>query len=233
MKKLLKWFPLVLLLILMALAYFFDLPNYLSFETLKAHRQKITQFVEAHWLITPFLFIAIYIVVTALSLPVGIFLSLLGGFLFKQPFSTLYVVIGATLGACLIFLIAKTSVGNFLREKAGKRLKKMEKEFQENGVSYLLFLRFVPLFPFWLVNIAPAFFGISLITFAWTTFVGITPGAFVFTQAGTGLGAILDVGKEFSLEAVFNWQIRIALLALGIFALIPVIVKKIKKKHDR
>jgi uncharacterized membrane protein YdjX (TVP38/TMEM64 family) len=96
-------------------------------------------------------------------------------------------------------------------------------------VSYLLFLRLVPLFPFWLVNLAPAFLGIPLRTFVWTTFIGIIPGAFVFAQAGAGLGAILDSNQGLSINGIFNWQVKIALIALGIFALIPILVKKIRK----
>ena len=88
----------------------------------------------------------------------------------------------------------------------------------------------MPLFPFWLVNLAPAFLGVPLRTFVWTTFVGIIPGSFVFAQAGTGLGAILDSNQEFSIHAIFNWQVKIALIALGIFALLPILIKKIRRK---
>ena len=97
------------------------------------------------------------------------------------------------------------------------------------GSATSFFLRLVPLFPFWLVNLAPAFLGVSLKTFVWTTFIGIIPGTFVFAQAGAGLGAILDSDQGFSIQGVFNWQVKIALIALGIFALIPIIVKKFKK----
>ena len=85
----------------------------------------------------------------------------------------------------------------------------MEKGFQENAANYLLFLRLVPLFPFWLVNLAPAFFGIKLKTFLWTTFIGIIPGSFVYAQAGVGLGAIFDTDKPFSIDTIFNWQMKI------------------------
>ena len=108
----------------------------------------------------------------------------------------------------------------------------MRKGFQENAASYLLFLRFVPLFPFWAVNVVPAFLEVPLKTFAWTTCVGIIPGAFALTQAGAGLGALLDSGKALSLDALFNRQIQVALIALGLFALLPVVIKKMMKKHD-
>lgn len=230
MEKIKKWIPLFIIIVLMAIAYFSGILRYFSFDTLKMHRQALVALVSAHWFLSSLLFILLYIVVAALSLPIGVFISLIGGFLFPQPYSTLYIVIGATIGASLIFLAARTALGDLLKKKAGGLLTKIETGFRENGVSYLLFLRLVPLFPFWLVNIAPAFLGVSLRTFVWTTFVGIIPGSFVFAQAGEGLGAILDSGEGFSLKGIFNWQVRIALIALGIFALIPIVVKKLRKK---
>ena len=166
----------------------------------------------------------------ALSLPGGAILSLFGGFLFPQPFSTIYVVIGATIGAALIFLAARSALGEILYKKAGNIFNKMEKGFQENAISYLFFLRLVPIFPFWIVNLAAAFFRVSFWTYLWTTFLGIAPGSFVFTQAGAGLSAIFETGQTFSLSTIFNMQIRIALIALGIFALIPILIKKFKKR---
>jgi uncharacterized membrane protein YdjX (TVP38/TMEM64 family) len=230
MEKIKKLIPLFVIFILMIVAYFSGLLKYFSFENLQVHRHQIVAFVSAHWVAASLLYTSIYVAVAALSLPVGVFLSLLGGFLFPQPFSTLYIVVGATIGATLVFLAAKTALGATLRKKAGGLLTKIEEGFKENGVSYLLFLRLVPLFPFWLVNLAPAFLDVRLSTFMWTTFLGIIPGSFVFAQAGAGLGAILDSNQGFSLEGIFNWQVKIALIALGVFALIPIIIKKVRRK---
>lgn len=229
MQKIKKWIPLCVIVALMVIAYFSGILSYFSFANLQVQRHSIVNFVATNWLLSSLIFILLYIIVAALSLPIGIFLSLIGGFLFPQPFSTLYIVIGATIGATIIFLAARTAIGDLLKKKAGRLLTNIEKGFRENGVSYLLFLRLVPLFPFWLVNLAPAFLGVPLWTFVWTTFIGIIPGTFVFAQAGTGLGAILDSDQGFSIQGIFNWQVKIALIALGIFALIPVIVKKFKK----
>jgi len=228
-----KYFPLLLILLLTAIVYFLKLHDFLTFEKLKEHRQQLKDIVAAHPLLSPFVFIAVYTTATALSIPGGLVLSVFGGFLFPQPWSTLYVVIAATLGACMLFLAAKTAFGDLLKRKAGPRLKRMQKGFEEDAANYLLFLRLVPIFPFWLVNLAPAFFGVPLSTFAWTTFFGIIPGSFVYTQAGVGLGAIFDSTKQLSQETVFNTQIKIALIGLAIFALLPVIVKKIRGlRHD-
>lgn len=214
----------------MGVTYFSGLYRFLSFDSLKHAHHELQAYVGAHPILTPFLFIAIYIASTALSVPGGVFLSLIGGFLFPQPLSTLYVLIGATIGATLLFLAAKTALGESLYKKAGPLLKKLKTGFHKNVASYLLFLRFVPLFPFWLVNLAPAFFNVRLWTYVWTTFVGILPGAFVFTQAGRGLSAVFEAQGELSLNAIFNTQIKIALLCLAFFALIPVLIKKLKRK---
>ena len=222
--------PLAVLLVLLAVVYLLGLHDLITYEYLKEHRDYLKLQVNAHPYMAPVLFILVYAISTSLSIPGGTLLSVFGGFLFPQPLSTLYVVIGATIGATVIFLIAQTALGKKLKDKAGPRLKKMQTGFQENAANYLLFLRLVPLFPFWLINLAPAVFGVSLVTFIWTTFVGIIPGSFVLTQAGYGLNAIFTSGEAFTLDTVFNSQIKIALAALGLFALLPVLVKKFKKK---
>lgn len=225
-----KYLPLITLLVIMTIAYLSGIHELLTYESLKEHRDTLKQYVHSYPYFAPILYITAYTLSTALSIPGGAILSIFGGFLFPQPYSTLFVVIGATIGATMIFLIAKTAFGETLKEKAGEKLQKMQSGFQENAASYLLFLRLVPLFPFWLVNLAPAFFGVALFTFIWTTFIGIIPGAFVFTQAGVGLDAIFESGESFSIDTIFNNQIKIALVALGIFALLPVVIKRIYQK---
>lgn len=224
-----RWIPLFMILGLMVLAYVTDVRDYFTFTEFKEYRQVLLHFVEGHYLAAIMIFMGLYVVSTALSMPVGIYLSIFGGFLFGQPWSTFYVVFGATLGACLLFLAAKTAFGDLLRKRAGPFLKRFEKGFQENAAHYMLFLRLVPLFPFWLVNLAPAFLEVRLRVYVWTTFVGIMPGAFVFTQFGTGLGSILDRGETFSLGMVLTPEVWVALIALGIFVLIPVVVKRVKE----
>lgn len=224
-----RYFPIILIALLMFFLYFSGAHKYLTYEEFSMRHEQLKTFVENRPFSTPFLFMGIYILATAASLPGGAFLSLLGGFLFPLPFSTLYVLIGATIGACCPFLAAKTALGDSVRCSAGPLVKKMEAGFQENAWSYLLFLRLVPIFPFWLVNLAPALFGVPFITFLWTTFVGIIPGAYVFTQAGAGLSMIFESKKPFALDTIFNTEIKVALVVLGLFSLMPVVIKKIFK----
>lgn len=228
-----KWIPIVIILILMIVAYFLGVTDHLTFDNLKANREKLLDLIRAYPILSPLLYILLYIVVIALSLPGGTLLTLFGGFLFGVPIGTIYVVIGATIGATCIFIAAKTALSDVLKKKASPFLSKMEKGFKKNAVSYLLFLRLIPLFPFWLVNLAPAFFQVRPWTYIWTTFVGIIPGTYVYSQAGSGLGAIFDKGQTFSLDAVFNTEVKIALVVLGIFVLIPIFVKPLFKKYGK
>lgn len=223
-----RYIPLLALLALMGLAWYFR-PD-LSFEDLKEQRHELLAFGRKHPIASPMIFMAVYILSTAFSIPAGSFLSVAAGFLFGQPLAMLLVLFGATLGASIIFLAAKTALGKTLKENAGPKINKMREGFSQDAANYMLFLRLAPIFPFWLVNLAPAFFGVGFFTFFWTTFLGIIPGVFVFTQAGVGLGAIFDQNQNFSLEAIFNFQVKVALIALGFFAILPVIVKRWRQK---
>ena len=224
-----RWWPVIVLAALIIAAYFLGFFDALTFENLEKHHLTIKETVAEHFVLMSIVYILLYVVITALSVPGASILTITGGYLFPMPVSVIYTVIGATGGATIIFLIARTSLGAFLKEKAGKTMKKMEEGFRKGEISYMLFLRFIPLFPFWLINIAPAFFGVRLITYVWTTFVGIIPGTYVYCQAGRGLDEIFASGKPFSLDTIFNTQIKIALIVLAVFAIIPIVVKKLRR----
>lgn len=225
-----KYIPILVILILMAIGYFSGFFRSLDFETLRYHHAELTEYVNNNPIMTPFMFIGAYIAVAALSIPGGLILSLLGGFLFRQPWCTLYVLVGATTGATLLFLAARTAIGDLLKRKARPFLAKMEKGFRRDAVNYMLFLRLIPFFPFWIVNLAPAFFNVRLRSFIWTTAVGILPGTILSTQAGRGLNSIFERNEEFSIQSFFTPEVRIALICLGIFALLPIFLKRIWKK---
>ena len=206
----------------------FHLHQLVNCESLRAHREMLLDYVSVHQLLAIIIFMTIYTAAIAVSLPVGSLLSIGGGFLFGAILGTGMVVIAATLGATLVFLIAKTILGDLLRPRAGPRLDKMAKGFEENAFSYLLVLRLVPLFPFWLVNVAPAFLGIGLMSYVSATLLGIIPGTFVFVSVGAGLGSIFDGGGECTVSGALTPQVIIALVGLALLALIPVAYKKFK-----
>ena len=225
--------PLAVFLVLAGLAYGFGLHDYISFTALKQHRSMLLDFVAAHALLATLIYIVVYIVAIAASVPGGLFLSIIGGFLFGIMVASACTIVGATLGATLIFLIAKTVLGDALRAKAGPTLKKMEAGFRENAFNYLLVLRLVPLFPFWLVNLVPAFLGVELRTYVLATAIGIIPGTFVFVSVGTGLGSVLEKQDEFSLAGVLTPEVIIALCGLAVLALIPVGYRIYKERKAR
>lgn len=203
--------------------------DYLSFSALARNREWLVGWVEALGFGAAVVFILVYTVSTALSLPTGLLLSTLGGFLFGTWWGGLYILVGATLGATIIFLAAKSVLGDVLRARAGPFLQKLEAGFRENEHSYMLVLRLVPLFPFWLVNLAPAFLGVRLSTFIVGTFVGIIPGVFVYASLGTGLGAILESGGTPDGSAVLQPRVLLPILGLAVLALIPVVYKRLRR----
>lgn len=220
--------PAAAILAAIAGAFALGLDDYLSFEALRENREVLMAFTENNAIAAVALFIGIYAISTALSLPGGAILTIAGGFLFGSLLGTTLVVFGATLGAIGIFLAARTALGDSLKAKAGPWLKKMEAGFQENALSYLLVLRLVPLFPFFVVNLVPAFLGVNLRTFALATFVGIIPGSFVFASVGAGLGSVFDSGENFSPASALTPEVIVALVGLSVLSLVPVIYKRIK-----
>lgn len=203
--------------------------DHLSFQALAENRDWLVAQVEALGYAAPALFVLVYALCTALSLPTGLLLSTVGGFLFGTLWGGLFNVVGATLGATAIFLAARTALGDALRSRAGPFLQRLEAGFRENELSYMLVLRLVPLFPFWLVNLAPAFLGVRTSTFVAGTAVGIVPGAFVFASIGTGLGAILASGGAPDGSAVLQPRVILPIIGLALLALIPVVTKRIQR----
>ena len=206
------------------------LHEYLSFEQLREHRLELNASVASQPVLSALVYILIYIVVVAFSLPGGTIMTLAGGFLFGAVWGGLYTVVGATLGATAIFLIAKTSLGDALLAKAGKSVQAMKAGFQENALSYMLVLRLVPLFPFFMVNLAPAFLGVSLRTYVIATFFGIMPATFVFSLAGSGLGKVFEQNESFSIASVLTPEMMGALVGLALLSLMPVFYKKWKNR---
>jgi len=229
-----SWQRAVPLLVLVAgLAAFFvlDLGRYLSFSALGEHRVALLEWVGANSLLAPAIYILAYIVVVAFSLPGGAVMTISGGFLFGAVTGGICAVTGTTLGATALFLIAKTSLGDYLLAKAGPAIRKMQAGFEENALSYMFVLRLIPLFPFFLVNLAPAFLGVPLRVYLIATFFGIMPGSFVYALVGAGLGSVFDRGETFTLAGVMTPQMIAALAGLGLLALVPVVYKKLKRKR--
>ncbi len=230
-KSFLRWLPLLFLLIMLFFVIYFRLYTYLSFDSLKQHREFLSTWTTQHFVLASVIFMLVYTIAVAISVPGAIFLTLTGGFLFGLFFGTMYVVISATLGAILIFLAMKTALRHWVERAAGRFIKQMSQGFQQNAFSYLMVLRLVPLFPFWVVNIVPALLGVNLRTFALTTFLGIIPGSLVYVWVGSGLSYIFERQQTPNLQIIFAPQILLPLLALAVLSLIPLFYKYFIKKN--
>ena len=221
-------FPLVMLAGGLAAFFSLGLNQYISLDALRENHEVLEFWVAEYGTLSALVFTGIYSLSVAFSIPGAVLITITGGLMFGPYLGTLYVVVGATVGAVGVFLAAKYAVGDILRVKAGPAIKRMEKGFCENEMSYMLILRLVPLFPFWLVNLVPAFLGVSLRAYTIGTLVGIIPGAFVYTLVGDGAGAVLDAGGGLSLDIIFAPRFLAPIIGLAVLACIPVVYKKMK-----
>jgi uncharacterized membrane protein YdjX (TVP38/TMEM64 family) len=201
--------------------------HYLTFASLAENRVWLCALV-AHWgFLAALLYIVAYGVLVALSVPGGVALTIVGGFLFGTWLGGLCAVVGATLGATGVFLAARAGFGG-LAQRAGPFFSKLEAGFRADAFNYLLVLRLVPLFPFWLVNLVPALAGVSLSTYLLATFLGIIPGTLVYASLGNGLGSLVD---KPDLGILFRPSVLLPIVALAALALIPVWYKRWRRKE--
>jgi uncharacterized membrane protein YdjX (TVP38/TMEM64 family) len=239
--------PTALIALLIA-GYSFGLHSYLTFEAIAENRAVLTAFTAEHFVFAVLAFMAIYTAAVAVSFPGASILTILAGLLFGWFTGGLAAIVSATLGATLVFQIAKSSFGDVLAKKAGPFLNRISAGFADDAFNYMLFLRLVPAFPFWLVNIAPALANVKLRTYVTTTFLGIIPGTFAFAFVGAGLDSIITAQQtaraqclttkplaecpiELSLSSLITTELLLAFAALGVVALIPVLLKKWKALH--
>jgi uncharacterized membrane protein YdjX (TVP38/TMEM64 family) len=215
-----KIFVALLFLSAIGAFFFFDLKSYLSLDTVKANRDSLLVFTQEHYGPAVVLFILVYILQTAFSLPGATIMTLAGGFLFGSLWATLYVNIGATTGATLAFLAARYLFHQWVERKFGDRLGPFQEGFAKNAFSYLLTLRLIPLFPFFLVNLLSGLTRVRVSTYVAATAVGIIPGSFVYTFAGRQLGTIN------SLSELASPRLLLAFSLLGLLILVPIVYRK-------
>jgi uncharacterized membrane protein YdjX (TVP38/TMEM64 family) len=231
-KTVLRMLPVALLLAGLAAFFLADMGRFTSFEFLRQNHEALMHWVAGHRVLSVASFSVLYATAVALSLPTATFLTITGGFLFGTVPGAMWVVLAATLGATAVFLAARTAFAEPLHRRAGPTLQKMEAGFQANALSYLLVLRLVPLFPFFLVNLAPAFLGVPLRTYVVATLIGIIPGSLVYASVGSGLGMIFEQGGTPPLGLIFEPRILLPILGLAALALIPVAYRRLRSQQD-
>jgi uncharacterized membrane protein YdjX (TVP38/TMEM64 family) len=219
------WIALGVVLLLAALRLT-PLGELVSLETLARHREALVGYVARHGALAAAAFVVIYIAVVAFSLPGATVMTLAGGFLFGVASGTALTVFSATIGATLVFLFAQRIFGADALDRLGPRAARLAAGLRRDAVSYLLVLRLVPLFPFVLVNLVPAFAGVRLSVFVLTTLFGILPGSVVYTLAGAGLGDVLAAGGAFEIGRVLTPRVLGALLGLATLSLAAIPLRR-------
>jgi len=225
-----RYIPLAVILFV-ALVGVFTLGDYLSFETLRDNRVALLAFRDSHYAAMVAVFIAAYVTIVAFSLPGATVATLTGGFLFATFPGTLFNITGATIGATLIFLAARWGLGERLGarlEASEGKVKKIKDGIDENQWEMLFLIRLVPVVPFFVANLLPAFLEVPLHRFVISTFLGIIPGAVVFTSIGAGLGEVFERGETPDLGVIFEPHILLPILGLSALAALPIVVKALR-----
>lgn len=232
---LLRFAPLILIAAALAAAFALGLHRQVSLEALRERQAELEAFVAANLAAALGLYILFYALSVAISFPVASVLTLAGGFLFGPWVGGAATVIAATIGATLLFLAARTAIGDSLRARAGGWLDKLERGFRENAFNYLLALRLFPGAPFFIVNLVPAFFGVKLRDFVLATFIGIIPGTLVYASVGNGLRAAFEAGVSADPAAqgralLFSPEIILPIAGLILLSLLPIVAKAFRKR---
>lgn len=243
--KLKKWGPLVAIGGLMAFGFSQGWHQYLSLDSLVKNRELLAGYVADHYVLMLGGYMLAYIAAVALSFPGASFLTIAGGLLFGWAVGGVATVLAATIGASIIFLAARSAFGASLRARAGGFVDRFSEGFRDNAFNYLLFLRLVPLFPFWLINVIPALFNVRLGSYFLATFIGIMPGTFAYTFIGAGLDSVIaaqraanpacatDPNCSVTLDtsALITPELIAAFVALGVVSLIPPVLKALKNRR--
>ena len=234
--SLLRYTPVVIVIAGLALGYAFGLQDYFSLGFLAEQRQALRAYVDANVLWSALIFLLVYIAAVAFSFPAASVLTIFGGFLFGWMIGGALVAVAATTGAALLFLATRSAFGDFLRHRVDGVVKKMADGFSENAFGYLFVIRLAPVFPFFVVNIAAALFDMSLGRFVAATFLGVLPGTFAYAYLGQGVDSVLAAaqasGREAQISDLVTREITLAFFALALVALIPTLVRQIRKRRS-
>ena len=228
----LRILPLAIILTVALVGYIF-LRDYLSFNFLADNRDALEAFRDQNYLLTVLVFMAVYVLIVAFSLPGATIATLTGGFLFSFFPGVLFNGTAATIGATAIFLAAKTGLGDRLAARmdaSSGRWHAIKEEIDRDQWSILFIIRLVPVIPFFVANVLPAMVGVPVSRFVVSTFIGIIPGGSVYTSVGAGLGTLLDQGEMPDLGIIFQPQILLPLLGLAALSLLPVLLRKLRRE---
>lgn len=227
-----RFIPLLGLGIIAISMYLLGLSDYLQLEKLRELDRDLGLFVLENPLQSAFIFIGLYILVVISMVPGVFVMDLIAGYLFGQWGGAVSVLLGSFIAALILFLSTKYAFGDLLLKRDSKIVQRLKEGFDRNQVSYLLFLRIAPMIPFGIMNIALGLLDIKLKRFIWTTAVGLCPIAILLTQAGTGIGKIMEIEGPISINQILNREIVISLIGIAVLALVPILFKRKKVVND-
>jgi uncharacterized membrane protein YdjX (TVP38/TMEM64 family) len=213
---------------LLLIILFSGVLEHLTLAELSARRAELVAFSEAHPWLTVGIYVVLYTTVVALSLPLALLFTLTGGLLFGPFLGGLAAVTGATAGSALMFLACRTAIGDWLRDKAGPRLLRIERAIQADAFACVIALRLIPAFPIWIINIGAGLVDIPMRTFVAASFLGMVPSSLVYAGVGSGMGHVLARGGVVDLSILAEPQIWLPLLGLGLLALAPLLYRRLR-----
>lgn len=228
--KFYKFLPIAILIIGIVAFFSFGGQRYLSLDALKDHYQQILAFADDYFVLSILIFVFIYIIIVAFSIPGATVMTLLGGLIFGLLLGSLVVVISATIGASVVFFAVRSALGETLKQKAKGSIEKMRLGLEKDAFNYLMVLRLIPIFPFFVINIAAGMLGVKFRDFFWATLLGIIPGSIVYVWVGTSLSYVIQQGNDINLKIILEPQFILPIIALAILSVVPVFIKKSNKK---
>lgn len=223
--------PLLVLVALAVAAWATGLTGYLSWAELARHQANLLALVAAWPILAPVIYVTIYAALVALSVPQAVVVTITGGLLFGTLLGGALAVLGATLGATLLFILARSAFGDTLAARGGAFVQTVREGLQRDGFNYLLAIRLIPVFPFWLVNLAAALGGMRLVPFVAATLLGVAPGTLVFASVGAGIGTVLAVGGQPDLSIILSLPVLGPLIGLAVLSLLPVAWRHLRKPN--
>ncbi|MBT5220060.1 MAG: TVP38/TMEM64 family protein [Woeseia sp.] len=227
-----RFLPIGVIVAALAAFFGFGLQRYFTLDSLAANQETIKNYADANLLKTMLGIIVVYAAVTAISFPGAAIMTLLAGFILGTLYGGISVVIGATIGATIIFLAGRSAAGDLLAKRGGDTVAKLEAGFTKNALSYLFVLRLVPLFPFWLVNLAAAAFRVPTQVYIFATFFGIMPGTLVFASVGAGFSSITE-SSDIGIGVLLQPAVILPMIGLAALSLLPIIFKSALNADDK
>ena len=205
---------------LIGIFFYFELQHYFTLEMLQERKDQLGAYYEANRLLTAGLFLAIYVLIAALSLPGALIMTLTGGAIFGLMWGTILVSIASTTGATLAFMASRYLLGHSVQKKIKDKLETINRGIEREGAFYLFTLRLIPAFPFFVINLVMGLTPLSIRTFFFVSQLGMIPGTVVYVNAGTQLSQIQG------LKGILSPSLLLSFVAIG---LLPFVAKRIIK----